>query len=182
MLNDSTIILLSIIDSIKPWDSTKFIAERNANRYGERVNEMKLYWNDCDSILLNLSRPTFYFPKISQKTFILFLNAGGDNDTLIFECKKNYNNMNVYSFVCNSCRAYDSGYRAFFCDGIGVIAIYSGPWNNVSILDKIFDSEALNDKLQIVKTQLLNDSLFFPYANECRESNKVIYTPPIIIE
>jgi hypothetical protein len=74
---------------------------------------------------------------------------------------------------------YDAGYSIFICDSIGVVGITGSPGYG-SILDKIINNNMLNSKWQIVKTQLLADSLFFPHPINTHLKSKVKFSAPKI--
>jgi hypothetical protein len=176
--NDSTISIIAITDSLKDWDSTRYRLERDTNAfYPIHRSRLRSLWSKEDTILSHFKLELLYDTSINERTKIIFINVGGNNDTLKYECKKEYDNLNIYSFFCSSCKALDSGYNIYLCDSIGVIAIFSGPWNILSILNKIDNSNVLNSRLQKIKYQLLNDTVFFPLPFECFKKEKVVYIP-----
>ena len=169
MLNDSVIFILNLVDSVKPWDSTKFEYERHAEKN--------------DSLFIAGNSNILIGTDINKNTKLLIQYSGGYIDTLNYYCFKKYNGLKIYSFFCASCSDMDSGYNLFLCDSIGIIATYSGPWQMISVLDKIYNSDFLNKRLQGIKAQLLADSIFYPTPFECFDNNDTVkYTPPIVIE
>jgi hypothetical protein len=169
VLNDSLILIANLVDSVRPYDSSKFELERHA--------EMN------DSLFLNTGESIFVGSNINENTKLLIQYSGGYIDTFKYYCFKEYNGMKIYSLFCSSCRNMDSGYNIFLADSIGLITTYSGPWHMISVLDKIYNSDGLNNRLQNIKDQLLNDTLFYPNPIECFDNEDTVrYTSPMIIE
>lgn len=108
----------------------------------------------------SLNYQPYSHPFIINKNTKLLLDHG-KIDTLGYESQKKYKNLSIFSFYYHS-KALDSDYRLFFSNSFGAIAFYSGPWSNLTILDKIIGSEELNAKWQRLRIDFTADSLFFP--------------------
>jgi hypothetical protein len=178
LINDSTIGILGITDSIKPWDQTHFVSCRDTigmNRFYALKQDSALH--KIDSCYSTLNRQFFNGLSINKNTRIILLNPADKNDTLKYEGQKKFGNLNVYSFYYRF-HGYDGDYRLYLCDSIGEIAFYSGAWNNIVLLDNIINSASLNSKWQNIKSKLLADTSFFPIPFEVLPKNEVIYFSP----
>jgi hypothetical protein len=178
LIDDSTIAILGITDSIRPWDQTHFVSCRDTagmDRFYALKQDSALH--KIDSCYSKLSEQYFNGLSIYKNTRIVLLNPADKNDTLRYEGQKKYGNLNVYSFYYRF-QGFDGDYRLYLCDSIGEIAFYSGAWNNIVLLDNIINSSSLNSKWQNIKAKLLADSSFFPIPFEVLPKNEVIYTLP----
>jgi len=174
--NDSSILFFAIVDSIQSWNSSNYRSSRDTVGWEPTYKqELDSIWEIQHKKLLSLKYDMFDFPGINQKTKIINLNGIEENDTLIFESKKEISSTNVYSFYFRF-NGDDGDYRLYIADSIGPIAFCSVAWRTQLLLNKVINSKDLDNKLNRVKTQLLADTLFFPAPKD--STSNVIYIPP----
>lgn len=176
-IDDSTIVFISIKDSMKPWNSNSYRHERDKSNMDEYLYaKMDSIWSENEKTYSSFDEKPFYFKGINEKTRIISLSLDNEqeNETLLYEMKKEYNNINIYSFYYNF-KGFDGDYRVYFCDSIGIIAWYSTSWSILSILEEIKNSDKMTEKWKSIKPYFLEDTSFFPYPNS-------VYTTPQKIE
>lgn len=178
-INDSTIIINSITDSLKTWKSNKKYYFRDTvgsgKYYGTKHDSIV---SIIDSVYKEMKMKRINDLNINPKTKIILINPVGQNDTLRYEGEKKYGNITVYSFYYRY-HGHDGDYRLYLSNNFGEIAFYSGAWKNITLLDRIYNSESLDKKWQNLKNELLKDSLFFPIPLDLINKQKFHYTPPL---
>jgi hypothetical protein len=173
-INDSMIQFAIKTDSVKDWHSSKYFIDKGISDTDPK-NQFKLdsIQRNEDQEFLSLKQDHFNFPGISKRTRIINLQGVDDNDTLMFESEKKLSTTNLYSFYYHF-NGFDGDYRLFLADSIGPVAFYSVAWKALILLDKIKNSQDLDNKWQRLKYQLLRDSLFFPIPTGLMQKNRYV--------